>query len=118
MRKRITRYECDIKAKVQLDNVMIVEARILNISLQGAFFSLADYRIFQNGDKWSLIFTLPTSAMSLQFHTEVIHSQNRLVGVKFVQMGNDTMTQLKSLIDVLASKPERMKKENELLYVE
>ena len=118
MRKRNTRYECDIKAKVQLDNVMIVDARILNISLKGAFFSLTDYRIFQNGDKWRLIFTLPNSAMSLQFQTEVIHSQNRLVGVKFVQMDDNTMTLLKSLIDILASKPLQMKKENELLYVE
>jgi|GEM_PF-3284300 len=114
VKRRFTRVECKMKALVQLDNVMIVEANILNISLKGAFFELSDYRLFQVGDKWQLKFILPNSDIRLQFKTEVVHSQKKLVGVKFVYIDIDTMIHLRSLIEGRTSNPVQVEREIEL----
>ena len=116
MIRRFTRVECKMKAFVQLDNVMIVEASILNISLKGAFFELPDYYLFQIGDKWQLKFILPNSDIKLQFKTEVVHSQKKLVGVKFIHIDIDTMIHLRSLLEGRTSNSVQVEREIELLY--
>ena len=116
VKRKFTRVEFKMKALVQLDNVMIVKANILNISLKGAFFELADYCLFQIGDKWQLKFILPNSDMSLQFNTEVVHSRKKLVGVKFYHIDIDTMIHLRSLIEGRTSNPLQVEKEIESLY--
>ena len=114
VKRRFTRVEFKMKALVQLDNVVIVEATILNISLKGAFFELSDYCLFQVGDKWQLKFILPNSDIKLQFKTEVVHSQKKLVGVKFVHIDIDTMIHLRSLIEGRTSNPVQVEREIEL----
>ena len=59
--RRFTRVGCNNKALVEIDNVVTVEANILNISLNGALFELKDDCVFQEGDKWQLKFELPNS---------------------------------------------------------
>jgi hypothetical protein len=105
-----------MKASVQIDNLMIVEANNLNISLKGAFFELADYCLFQKGDKWQLKFILPNSDINLQFKTEVIHSSGKMVGVKFVHIEIDTMNHLRCLMEGQTSNPEQLERELALLY--
>ncbi len=118
VKRRFTRVECKLKALVQLDNVLIVEASILNISLKGAFFELPDYYLFQIGDKWQLRFILPNSDVKLQFRTEVVHSQKKLVGVKFIHIDIDTMIHLRSLMEGRASNPEQVERELALLCID
>lgn len=106
-----------MKALVQLDNLMIVEVNILNISLKGAFFELADYCVFQKGDKWQLKFKLPNTDFSLQFKTEVIHSQDKMVGVKFVHIDIDSMIHLRKLMKTTTANPEQVERELALLGI-
>ena len=117
VKRRFTRIGCKMKALVQLDNLLIVEANILNISLKGALFELDDHCVFQNGDKWQLKFKLPDSDIGLQFKTEVIHSQKKMVGVKFVHIDIDTMIHLRSLMEGRTSNPEQVERELALLGI-
>ena len=114
-RRKFTRVECNMNVLVQIDNVMFLEANILNISLKGAFFKFADYCVFKKGDKWDLKFKLPNFDFNLQFEIEVTHSHNHLVGVKFVHMDIETMQHLRSLIEGRISNPEEIERELELL---
>jgi len=115
-KRQFTRIVCKMNVWVQLDDMIIVEANNLNISLKGAFFELADYRVFKKGDKWQLTFILPDSDIRLQFKTEVIHSTGKMVGVKFVPIDAETMIHLKSLMVGRTSDPEQVERELALLY--
>jgi len=111
-RRKFSRIDCKLKASVQIDNLLIVEATIINISMKGAFFELADSCIFKESDKWRLKIRLPGSEISLNVMTEVIHAHKRLVGVKFVQMDKETEDQLGRLIERSASGPYKMSKDH------
>ena len=115
-KRKFTRIVCNMRAWVQLDDLIIVEANNLNISLKGAFFELADYCVFEKGDKWQLTFILPNSDIRLQFKTEVIHSTGNMVGVKFVHIETETMIHLRRLIEIQTSNPEQVERELELLH--
>ena len=109
--RKFTRIMCNMHARVQIDDLIIVEANILNISLKGAFFELPDYCLFQIGDKWQLTFILPNSDIRLKFKTEVMHSRGKMVGVKFVHIDIDTMIHLRSLIECRTSSPDQVERE-------
>jgi len=49
-KRQFTRIVCKMNAWVQLDNMIIIEANNLNISLKGAFFELVDHCVFKKGD--------------------------------------------------------------------
>jgi len=115
-KRQFTRIVCKMNVWVQLDDMIIVEANNLNISLKGAFFELADYCVFRKGDKWQLTFILPNSDIKLQFKTEVIHSTGKIVGVKFVPIDAETMIHLKNLMIDRTSSPEQVERELALLY--
>jgi hypothetical protein len=114
-KRKFSRIVCKMKASVQLDNLIIVDANTLNISLNGALFELADYCAFKKGDNWQFTFILPNSDISLQFKTEVMHSTGKTVGVKFVPMDAETMNHLKSLMVGRTSDPEQVERELALL---
>jgi hypothetical protein len=114
-KRRFSRILCKMKASVQLDNLINVDADTLNISLNGALFELADYCAFKKGDNWQITFILPDSDIRLQFKTEVIHSTGKIVGVKFVPMDAETMIHLKSLMAGRSSNPEQIERELALL---
>ena len=114
-KRKFTRVVCKMKASVQLDNLIIVDANTLNISLNGALFELADYCAFKKGDNWQFKFILPNSDISLQFKTEVMHSTGKMVGVRFVPTDADTMMHLKSLMVGQSSNPEQVERELALL---
>jgi len=97
-KRKFSRVVCKMKASVQLDNLISVDANTLNISLNGALFELAAHCVFKKGDNCRFTFILPDSEIRLQFKTEVVHSTGKTVGVKFVPMDAETMSHLKSLI--------------------
>jgi hypothetical protein len=114
-KRQFTRIVCKMNVWVQLDDMIIVEANNLNISLKGAFFELADYRVFKKGDKWQLTFILPDSDIRLQFKTEVIHSTGKKVGVEFDRIDTVTMNHMKRLMEGRTSNPEQVERELALL---
>ena len=115
-KRKFTRIVCKMNVWVQLDDMIIVEANNLNISLKGAFFELADYRVFKKGDKWQLTFILPDSDIRLQFKTEVIHSKGKMVGVEFDRIDTVTMNHLKRLMESRTFNPEQVERELALFY--
>jgi len=78
--------------------VVIVEANISNISLNGMLFELSEHCIFKKGDKWHLKFKIHNLEIILRFQTEVTYSHGNLVGVKFVHMDTQTMELLSCLL--------------------
>ena len=114
-KRKFTRIVCKMKASVQIDNLITVDANNLNISLNGALFELADYCVFKKGDKWQLTFILPDSDIRLQFKTEVIHSKGKMVGVEFDRIDTVTMNHMKRLMESRTSNPEQIERELALL---
>jgi len=114
-KREFTRIVCKMKASVQIDDLIIVDANTMNISLNGALFELADHCVVNKGDNWELTFILPDSDIRLQFKTEVIHSTGKIVGVRFIPMDAETMIHLKSLMTGKTSNPEHVERELELL---
>ena len=114
-KRRFSRIVCKMKASVQIDDLITVDANTLNISLNGALFELAGHCVFKKGDSSQLTFILPNSDISLQFKTEVIHSTGKTVGVKFVPTDAETMNHLKSLMVSRASNPQLVERELVLL---
>lgn len=114
-KRKFSRVVCKMKASVQLDNLISVDANTLNISLNGALFELADYCVFKKGDSCQFTFILPNSDICLQFKTEVMHSTGKIVGVKFVPIDAETMSHLKSLMAGRTSYPEQVERELALL---
>ncbi len=96
--RRYARIECNNQSSVEIGNVVVIEANILNISLNGALFELKQERLFNKGEKWRLKFKLPDSDNVGHFETEVMHSHGNLVGLKFVHMDGDTMEHLHRLL--------------------
>ena len=114
-KRKFTRIVCKMKASVQIDNLITVDANNLNISLNGALFELADYCVFKKGDNWQLTFILPNSDIKLQFKTEVIHSKGKMVGVEFDRIDTVTMNHMKRLMESRTSNPEQIERELALL---
>ncbi len=97
--RRFTRIECNNNSSVEIGNVAVIQAKILNISLNGALFKVKHERLFKKGERWRLKFKLPASDNIGQFETEVMHSHGNLVGMKFVHMDGDTMENLYRLLE-------------------
>ncbi len=97
--RRSTRIECNNKSSVEIGNVVVIQAKILNISLNGALFELKHERLFKKGERWRLKFKLPDSDYVGQFETEVIHSNGNLVGMKFIHMDGFSMEHLHCLLE-------------------
>ena len=115
-KRQFTRIVCKINAWVQLDDMIIVEAKNLNISLKGAFFELVDQCELKKGDKWQLTFILPDSDIRLKFKTEVIHFKEKMVGVEFDRIDTVTMNQMIRLMEGRTSNPEQVAREVALLH--
>ncbi len=106
-KRKFTRVECNSKSAVEIGNVAVVEANIMNISLDGVLFELKHECLFNKGEKWHLKFKLPDSVNVGQFETEVMHSHGNRVGMKFVHMDPDTRMHLCRLLEVKTNTPQK-----------
>jgi hypothetical protein len=114
-KRNFSRIVCKMKGSVKLENLFLVDANTLNISLNGALFELAEYCVLKRGDNCRLSLIIPDSDISLQFKTEVIHSTGKTVGVKFLPTDVETINHLKNLLVGRAFDPELVEKELALL---
>ncbi len=106
--RRYSRIWCNENALVRIDDILELEVQILNISLNGAFFKLKQDCVFQKGDNWQLFYALPNSDMILHFKTEVVHSDDNFVGVKFVNVDRDTMIHLCRFLETKFENPQQL----------
>ncbi len=97
--RRFTRIECNNQSSVEIGNVAVIEAKILNISLNGVLFELKQERLFNKGEKWRLKFKLPESDIVGNFETEVMHSHGNRVGLKFLHADVDAMAHVSRLLE-------------------
>ena len=100
-KRKFTRVGYNNKAVVVINNTLIIDVNILNISLDGALLDILNDFVFWNNDNWHLSFKLPNSNKSLQFKIEVVHSHVKQVGVKFINVDFDTKAHLRSLIKTI-----------------
>jgi len=114
-KRNFSRIVCKMKGSVKLDNLLVVDANTMNISLNGALFELADHFVLKKGDNCQLSLILPDSDITLQFKTEIIHYTGKKVGVKFLPTDAETRSHLKDLMVGRTSDPERMERELALL---
>jgi hypothetical protein len=98
-KRKFTRIGCSNKAVVEIDNVLAVDVRILNISLNGALFELMEFFTFKKKDRWRLTFRLPQAGTTVQLDTEVVHARDNLVGVQFINADNKTLAHLEAVIE-------------------
>ncbi len=97
--RRFIRIKCNNQSSVEIDNMVVIQAKILNISLNGVLFELKQEGLFKKGEKWLIKFNLPESENVEQFETEVIHSHGNRVGLKFLHMDVDAMEHLCRLLE-------------------
>ena len=114
-KRNFSRIVCKMKGSVQIENLLIVDANTLNISLNGALFELAEHCVLKRGDNCRLSLILPDSDIRLQFKTEIIHSTGKTVGVKFLPTDAETINHLKNMMVGRAFDPERVERELALL---
>jgi len=100
-KRKFTRVGYNNKAFIIINNTLIIDVNILNISLGGALLEIVDDFIFWNYDKWHFTFRLPNSDKSLLFKIEVVHSHVKQLGVKFVHVDVDTKAHLLPLIKAI-----------------
>ncbi len=97
--RRFVRIKCNSQSSVEIGNAVVIQAKILNISLNGVLFELKQERLFNSGEKWRLKIRLPESDIVGQFETEVMHSHGNRVGLKFLHMDVDAMEHLCRLLE-------------------
>ena len=114
-KRNFSRIVCKMKGSVKLDNLLVVDANTMNISLNGALFELADYCVLKKGDNCQLSLILPGSDIRLKFKSEIIHFTGKKAGVKFFPMDAETINHLKNLMVGRTSDPERVERELALL---
>ena len=98
-KRRFTRIQCNNQSSIEVGNVVVIEASILNISLDGVLLELKQEHLFNKGEKWNLKFKLPNSDIIRQFDTEVMHSHGNRAGLKFVHMDADTKEHIRLLLE-------------------
>jgi len=98
-KRRFIRVKCNYKTSVGIGNVVIIQANILNISLNGVLFELKQGCLFKKGEKWQIKFKLPKSDIVGQFESEVVHSSGNRAGLKFLHVDDDAMQHLRHLLE-------------------
>ncbi len=105
--RRFVRIKCNNQSSVEIGNVVVIQAKILNISLSGVLFELKQERLFYKGEEWRLKFNLPGSERVEEFNTEVVHSHGNRVGLKFLRMDADAMENLCRLLEAKTGSSQR-----------
>lgn len=106
--RRYSRIWCNEYASVSIGDKLEIEVRILNISLNGAFFRLKQDCKIRKGDSWQLSYPLPVSNMILRFNAEVVHSDDNFVGVKFSNVDRATMIHLCGFLKEKFENPQQL----------
>ena len=108
--RRFERVPCNEMVIVHYNDIFM-EARLLNISVNGALVHLNDEMSLKIDDKCLITICLSVLDNSLHFLAEVRHSQKNEVGVKFLFLDSDTKIYLNSLLAFRTANPRRISEE-------
>ena len=109
--KRVT---CEERVLVGFDG-SIVKSGLLDISMKGALLEFENDVTFQQGDIFDITLWSDNSDVIIQIESEVMHRNNNLVGVKFINIDSDSIIHLRSFIEVRSLTLEQIAKETEYL---
>jgi hypothetical protein len=102
--RRFERVACNEKVIVHYNDIFN-EARLRNISINGALALLNDEISMQPGDQCLITICLNIFDITLHLRAEVRHSCRHEVGVKFLFMDSDTKNYLNSLLAFRTANP-------------
>lgn len=108
--RRFERVACNEKVIVNY-NDLFMEARLQNISINGALVQLDEDKLIQCGEQCRITICLNIFDITLHFRAEVRHSCKNEVGVKFLFMDSDTKIYLNSLIAFRTANPQLISEE-------
>ena len=108
--RRFDRVACNEKVIVQYHEI-IKEARLRNISINGALAQLNEDMLMQLGDQCLITICLNIFDITLHFRAEVRHSCKNEVGVKFLFLDSDTKNYLNSLLAFRTANPHLISEE-------
>lgn len=87
------------------------QVTLVDISLKGALLEVEGKRSLPVGRKCLLNIPLIPSKINLDFHVEVLHTRDTLVGVRFYRMDLETMIHLRGLLEAITGDPDRIRDE-------
>ena len=108
--RRFERVACNEKVILHY-NEIIKEARLRNISINGALAHLDEDMLMQLGDQCLITICLNIFDITLHFRAEIRHSCKDEVGVKFLFMDSDTKNYLNSLLAFRTANPHLISEE-------
>lgn len=113
-KRRSKRVTCEERVLVGFDG-SIVKAQLLDISIKGAFLEFENDVTFQHGDLLNITLLSDNSDVIIQIESEVMHRNNNLVGVKFINIDLNSIIHLRSFIDIRSMTMEQIAEETEYL---
>ncbi|WP_298270319.1 PilZ domain-containing protein [Geobacter sp.] len=88
-----------------------LKATLLDLSLKGALLNLDESSSLASGDPCSVSIALANSMVVLEFEAQVAHVRGTHVGVKIVRIDLDSMTHLRSILELNSAEPEGVRQE-------
>lgn len=76
------------------------KGQLLDVALKGALVGTTTPLPLELGAKCSLCISLPGTSISLDFETEMVHSEEQCYGFKFISENLETLTHLRKLIEL------------------
>ena len=108
--RRFARVACNEKVIVHYNDIFM-EARLQNISINGALVHLNEDLPMQLGEQCLITICLNIFDIALHLRAEIRHSHKNDVGVEFLFMDSDTRIYLNSLIAFRTANPQLMSDE-------
>lgn len=78
----------------------IRSGELLDVAMKGAMVGTDTPFPASLGDKCSLCISLPGTPISLDFEAELVHSEEKRYGFKFISENLETLTHLRKLIEL------------------
>jgi hypothetical protein len=85
--------------------------QLLDIALKGALLESAEPLPLPLGTRAQLILTLPDSEIVLEFDAELVHREENHLGFEFIHEDLQTLTHLRTLLELNTGDPEGIRSE-------
>ena len=109
-KRRFSRIACDDKIIVKFKENLL-EASLLETSLQGALVAFKEEVSIQIGDAFQLVLTLKDSDDIVQFKSEVIYKLNNYLGVKFLLLDIESFRHISRYLEARSDNPQQIRNE-------
>jgi hypothetical protein len=113
-KRRFSRFSIVEKCFVDFNNCSF-DVNLRDISLNGALVEFKKAVPSRRGDELLLSYPLGYSDKYLQFDSEVVHTLDNMVGVKFIDTDLNTLVSLHQLLTARTDNPDQLKMELDFL---